>query len=102
MRARVKSHANHPALPRRYDEVRAANVVATEHVKVLTMSRAAFEEVVGSLEDILGKDQKRRENKLNKINRVSTYRNFHEGEATDMLRGCNRDVFKVRRPHRMA
>ena len=47
-----------------YNEARAATVVAISHVKLLTCSRQAFEEVVGDLQTILMRDQEQRESKI--------------------------------------
>ena len=76
-----------------YDEARAANVTCVTNCRLLATSRSAFEEVVGSLEQIIAKDQKRREEKKSKLNRASTYVNMHSEKDTIALRGANRSQF---------
>jgi len=79
-----------------YDESRAANVTCITDCKLLATSRMAFEEVVGSLEDIIAKDQKRREDKKTKLNRASTYINMHSEKDANALRGVNRKQFTAK------
>mmetsp|Transcript_2407 Transcript_2407/g.4345 ORF Transcript_2407/g.4345 Transcript_2407/m.4345 type:complete len:1062 (+) Transcript_2407:50-3235(+) len=76
-----------------YEETRAANVIATTDIKLLTMNRATFAEVVGDLEQIIRDDQIKREGK---IQRMSTYKALHSEKEVDMLKGASRDMFKVK------
>ena len=79
-----------------YSEARAANVVALDHVKLLTLSRQGFEEVVGDLHTIIAKDQEKRERKTTK--RMTTY-SRGDSEEVAALRGSTRDMFQVRLAH---
>uniref|UniRef100_A0A7S2QVC4 cGMP-dependent protein kinase n=1 Tax=Triparma pacifica TaxID=91992 RepID=A0A7S2QVC4_9STRA len=76
-----------------YNEARAATIVACTHVKLLTCSRQAFEEVVGDLKSLIARDQEKRESRLQ---RMSTYRVKSNQKEVNSLRGADRAMFDVK------